>query len=117
MLARSRASGVTRAQREAASGGADGAASPRAADGAASEEEEASESSCWRRALQDAGKAIYSDGTLKEPYLVKASALQAMERWGEAVGVLEQCIRTPEHNRDVSARAAATHAPPVGAVH
>ena len=30
------------------------------------------------------GSAIYADPTLAQPYLLKAEALQAMERWGEA---------------------------------
>ena len=42
---------------------------------------------CWRRCLQDAGNAIYQDPQLLSPYLLKAQALQAMERWAAAVGV------------------------------
>lgn len=97
MIARSRAQGITREQREAASGGAsenvmlklmmsntvpaEDATNPRAGVAA-----------CWRRCLQDANSAISADQTLQQPYLLKAQALQEMERWAEAEGTLQQCF-------------------------
>ena len=114
-LARSRASGVTRQEREAAAGGGsrsgggdvEGSAGRLAADAAAPPEDEedprAGVNACWRRCLQDCGTAIYEDSTMLQPYLLKAEALQAMERWGEALGALEACLNSePSRRHDQS---------------
>jgi DnaJ family protein C protein 7 len=49
--------------------------------------------------MQDATNAIYADSELLQPYLLKAEALQEMERWGEALGVLEACINSEPSRR------------------
>ena len=109
-LARSRASGVTRKEREVASGGGSpssaAANAPAGADDKEEEEEEdprAGANGAWRRCLQDCGTAIYEDPTQLAPYLLKAEALQAMERWGEALGALEACLSSdPSRQHDQS---------------
>ena len=117
MIARSRSRGETRAQREAAAakaagGGGEGdegvgAASKLAADEAAPPEDaddpRAGAKACWRRCLQDASNALYTDGASLSGALLKAEALQALERWGEAVGALEACINAePSRAQDQS---------------
>ena len=109
MLARSRGRGETRGEREAAScgagggdgggggagggdGGGGGGAAMVAEDVAEAEDTRAGEVGCWRRCLQDAGSAIYHDGALLRPHLLKAEALQGLQRWGEAAAALEQCV-------------------------
>jgi DnaJ family protein C protein 7 len=59
---------------------------------AESEDPRAGEAACWRRCLQDAGSAIYHQASLLRPHLLKAEALQGLERWGEAAAALEQCV-------------------------
>ena len=104
-LARSREMGQTRREREAASGGGASAveSSVRTADGEAPPDEEedprAGANACWRRCLQDCSTAVYEDCTLLEPYLLRAEALQSMERWGEALGVLEACLNSEPSRR------------------
>jgi len=99
MLARSRGRGETRAQREAAAGGcasqeasARGLAASEAAPQEAADDPRAGAKACWTRCLQDAGSALYYDASLLQPFFLKAEALQALERWAEAVGALEQCV-------------------------
>ena len=104
MIARTKGRGETRAQREAASGGPSGGgggggesvAAAAAAAAAAGQEEEADprrgEGVAWRVCLQEAGSALYNDAQMLRPYLLKAEALQGLERWGEAQGALEACI-------------------------
>jgi DnaJ family protein C protein 7 len=125
LLARSRGRGETRKEREAASAGrgASGAPSaPSAAEPSASGRREADDAvpsegddpragakACWRRCLQDASNALYEDESLLGPYLLKAEALQALERWGEAVGVLEAAIhadRSRGHDQAVVSKLA-----------
>ena len=75
-------------QREAAAQGfgattASGAAKLAADDATPAEDSadpRAGVAACWRRCLQDAGSAIYSDGQRIQPYLLKAQALQEFER-------------------------------------
>ena len=115
-LARSRLRGETRKEREAAAAaaggggggggasGVDGAGSARlpSSDAPPDEDEEdprAGERACWRRCLQDATSAIYNDAELLQPYLLKAEALQQMERWAEALGVLEACVNSEPSRR------------------
>lgn len=91
MIARTKGRGETRAQREAASGGPNGGGT----EAAVPDEEEDPRrgvKTAWRVCLQEAGSAIYSDPQMLRPYLLKAEALQGLERWGEAQGALEQCI-------------------------
>ena len=86
MLARSRSRGETRSEREGAksAGGGGGGGAGEAAAAAAEEEEDvrAGASGAWRRCLQDAGYAIYAaPGVSSEAYILKAEALQALERY------------------------------------
>lgn len=49
----------------------------------------------WRRSLQDAGKAVYTDSSLLSGYTLKAAALQGLGRWQEAERELQVMIVNP----------------------
>lgn len=112
LLARSRARGETRREREDAAaaklgggggGGGGGSLRELAADEAAPPEGDsdprAAAPACWRRCIQEAGRAIYAEPTLLAPYLLKAEALQALERWREALATMEQCVNSEPSRR------------------
>ncbi|KAL1519757.1 hypothetical protein AB1Y20_023265 [Prymnesium parvum] len=104
MLGRARAQGVTRAQREAASGGPAEEGRVRLAASEAVPAEDPADpragvAACWRRSLHDAAAAIAADEAAVQPYLLKAQALQQMERWAEAEATLQQCVARAEGAR------------------
>ena len=47
----------------------------------------------WRRSLQDAGKAVYTDSSLLSGYTLKAAALQGLGRWQEAERELQVLLK------------------------
>ena len=65
---------------------------------------------CWRRSLQDASKACYSDTTLLSAWFLKAAALQGLGRWEEAERELTECCTSGPGREDQSARQKLQHA-------
>ena len=55
--------------------------------------------SCWRRCLQECGSAIYADPTLAAAYLLKAEALQQMDRFSEAEQALVALLNADPSKR------------------
>ncbi len=65
---------------------------------------------CWRRSLQDASKACYSDTTLLSAWFLKAAALQGLGRWEEAERELTECCTSGPGREDQGARQKLQHA-------
>jgi DnaJ family protein C protein 7 len=64
----------------------------------------------WRRSLQDASKATYSDSSLLSACLLKAAALQGLGRWEEAERELTECCTSGPGREDQGARQKLQHA-------
>eukprot|EP01050_Picozoa_sp_SAG11_P031770 SAG11_NODE_10016_length_862_cov_1.344692_1_plen_213_part_10 len=64
----------------------------------------------WQKTLQDASNAVYNDSSLTSGYLLKAAALQGLERWEEAVRELEECVNRGPGGQDHAAHEQLQHA-------
>ena len=64
----------------------------------------------WRRSLQDAGKACYSDNTLLSGSYLKAAALQGLGRFAEAERELQECCASGPGQQDQAAQQKLQHA-------
>ena len=56
----------------------------------------------FQRCMQDCSKAIYFGEDSTSPYVLKAGALQGLDRWDEAVLELEDCINNGPGGQDRS---------------
>ena len=68
------------------------AAAGDAADDDDDDDGEVTPAAAWKKCMQDAQAAVYLNDTASVAYQLKAEALQALERWEEAVHELEACL-------------------------